>query len=107
MAEKREKVTKHNFDKFCAFWAIVIIAVIWLLQLLLGWLAPNFIAKVNSWLDWIKYILIFFAIFPGGHTYAKTMTKGWYVVFWVGVVIYVLVGLGLFNPIRPVVVIGQ
>lgn len=83
--------TTSNRDlvKFCAFWGIVIAAVLFVVTAILNWVGGN-LGLVQKIFDVIAKVALLVAIAIPAYGYVRGRRVGWKVTYWVALVVYVL-----------------
>ncbi len=85
MAKQRtERAARRSFVKLCAFIALFLSAVIFVIG---GLLAGS---KAGTILDLVAKVALLIGIAFPAYEYARGLKKGWRIVYWVALVIYAL-----------------
>lgn len=79
---------KRDLTKFCAFWGIVIAAVLFVLSGILGLLKVT--GLIVGIVDLVGKIALVLAVGIPAYDYTKGKKKAWKIVYWVALAIYVL-----------------
>ena len=97
--QRTEGAAKRDLSKFCAFWAVVISAILFLLQMLFKLVGGN-LDTVGRVMSIIASIMLGIAIVFPAYSYACSKGKTWGIICIIIFVVYfVLAILGGVSPL--------
>ena len=77
---------KNDFVRACAFWGILVTAVLFVVGSILRWLGMDSIVNI---LDLLAKIALLIAIAIPAYDWVKYKKTGWKVTFWIVLAVYV------------------
>ena len=85
---------KNEFVRACAFWGILIAAVVFVIGGILQWVG-GISAAIIGILDLVAKIALLIAVAIPAYDWIKYKKVGWKVVYWIALVVYIFgVGFG-------------
>lgn len=97
--QRTEGAAKRDLSKFCAFWAVVISAILFLLQMIFNLVGGN-LDTVGRVMSIIASIMLGIAIVFPAYSYACSKGKTWRIICIIIFVVYfVLAILGGVSPL--------
>ena len=78
---------KNDFVRACAFWGIVVTAILFVVSGILTWC--NVGAAIVNIFDLLAKIALLVAVAIPAYDWIKYRKTGWKVVYWIALVIYV------------------
>lgn len=79
---------KRDVTKFCAFWGLAIVAVLFIVTGVLNLLAIN--TTIISVFDTIAKVALLIAIGIPAYSYVNNKGKNWQIFYWIALLIYAL-----------------
>ena len=79
--------SKNDFVRACAFWGILVTAVLFVVHGILTWCGVG--ASIVSILDLLAKIALLVAVAIPAYDWVKYKKTGWKVTFWIMLAIYV------------------
>ncbi|MCD8371840.1 MAG: hypothetical protein LUD27_00875 [Clostridia bacterium] len=108
MAKKTKKTAstegkeRRDTTKFCAFWGIVIAAVVMLLSFIFSLLARlgvtiSWLGTATSVCNIVSMVALLVAVGIPAYGYVRGRKKSWKIAFWIAFILYILgiIGVGL------------
>ena len=90
--QRTEGAAKRDISKFCAFWALFIASVLFLVQLILRVIGVNLGSFANL-MSIISAIMVGIAISFPAYSYACSKGKGWKIVCIIFLVLYFVLAI--------------
>ena len=105
------RYSSYTWTEICAFWGMIIASVSYifsgLFRFLVNWIndishdVASILSLVSNIMSLLGSIALLVAIAIPAWQYVKYRSKGWKVVYWIALVVYVLgVGFGMLSAVR-------
>ena len=105
------RYSSYTWTEICAFWGMIIASVSYifsgLFRFLVNWIndishdVASILGLVSNIMSLLGSIALLVAIAIPAWQYVKYRSKGWKVVYWIALVVYVLgVGFGMLSAFR-------
>ncbi len=90
--ESTPEKEKHDITKFCAFWGLAIVAVLFIVTGILTLLGRYFEINttVISVFDTIAKVALLIAVGLPAYSYVNRKGKNWQIFYWIALLIYAL-----------------
>lgn len=90
--QRTEGAAKKDLAKFCAFWALFIASVLFIVQLILNVVGVN-LGRLANIMSIIAAVMLGIAISFPAYSYACSKGKGWKIVCIIFLVLYFLLAI--------------
>ena len=95
MANKKkprsENAAKNELAAFCAFWALLIAGILFLVQLILNAVGASL--GFEGIINIIVAIMLGIAIALTAYKYVRGKSKGWKIAYWVMIILYFVMAI--------------
>ena len=96
MANKKkprsETAAKNELAAFCAFWALLIAGILFLVKLILNVVEAK-LGKFEDIINMIVAIMLGLAIALTAYKYVRGKSKGWKIAYWVMIILYFVMAI--------------
>ena len=96
MANKKkprsETAAKNELAAFCAFWALLIAGILFLVKLILNVVEAK-LGKFEDIINMIVAIMLGLAIALTAYKYVRGKSKGWKIAYWVMIILYFVMAM--------------
>ena len=96
MANKKkprsETAAKNESAAFCAFWALLIAGILFLVKLILNVVEAK-LGKFEDIINMIVAIMLGLAIALTAYKYVRGKSKGWKIAYWVMIILYFVMAI--------------
>ncbi len=96
MANKKkprsETAAKNELAAFCAFWALLIAGILFLVQLILNAIGVN-LGSFAGIINIIVAIMLGLAVALTAYKYVRGKSKGWKIAYWVMIILYFVMAI--------------
>lgn len=80
---------RRNFTKFCAFWGIVIAVALLIFTAIFNAIGGS-LGMLGSLFDLVAKVALIIAVSFPAYDYVRGKTKGWKIVYWIALVLYIV-----------------
>lgn len=86
--QRTESSARHDLVKLCAFIGILISAIIFVVSAILSWVNAD-LGPIAGILNLVAALALLVAVAFPAWDYVKYKTKGWRIVYWIALIIYI------------------
>lgn len=89
---RSETTAKNELAAFCAFWALLIAGILFLIQLILNAVGVS-LGSFAGLINIIVAVMLGIAIALTAYKYVRGKSKGWKIAYWIMIVLYFVLAI--------------